>query len=89
MVIIGSLEENEYVKNLTKPGKWFFLNAKRVSKGRLEFKTTDNQPLTYFNWKANQPDDLNIESRACVQISDDGSWVDHDCTDNSMLILCQ
>ncbi|RWS21873.1 aggrecan core protein-like protein, partial [Leptotrombidium deliense] len=85
MVKIESLEENAFVSTITKKDKWFYLNAKRVAASQNEFRWTDDTTITFFNWKAGQPDNLHVESFACIEFEADGKWIDHNCTDHSML----
>jgi hypothetical protein len=59
LISIESLEENEFVANLTKNivprAKNLLIGARRTGLGILDFEWENGDPFLYSNWKINQP----------------------------------
>lgn len=44
-----------------------------------EWTWVDRHPVTYSNWKLGQPD--NTDSESCVSLTEDGVWMDYNCSE--------
>ncbi|XP_065644833.1 macrophage mannose receptor 1-like isoform X3 [Hydra vulgaris] len=75
--------ENEFIlsfiigNNLVKTSTWIGLNDIKAPR---EFRWSDGTPLSYTNWKINEPFNLDGNEH-CVELSS-GGWNDTDCGKN-------
>jgi hypothetical protein len=91
MISIQSLEENEFVRNLTKksiPGAFkLWIGAKRTSSGRSDFEWENGNPFLYNNWDSNEPNNFGGNENYVNMRVYNGFWSDF--TDFRLAFICE
>jgi hypothetical protein len=80
MISIQSLEENEFIANLTKKSvpkaEYLWIGAKRTGSGLLDFEWENGNPFLYSNWMSEQPDNRGGNQYFVYMSLLYGSWAD-------------
>jgi hypothetical protein len=89
-ISIQSLEENEFVANLTKKSApkavFLWIGAKRTSSGLREFVWENGDPFSYSNWDIGEPTDGAQNENYVQMFLGDGYWGDYIDKDNTTFI---
>ncbi|XP_069010435.1 asialoglycoprotein receptor 1-like isoform X1 [Embiotoca jacksoni] len=88
LVVIESLEEQEFLSTFTKLPVWIGLNDKETEG---TWKWIDGTPLTFTHWETNQPDEWlpHAGGEDCAQIREPSrQWNDVPC-ETSMNWICE
>ncbi|XP_068699747.1 neuroendocrine convertase 2-like isoform X1 [Montipora foliosa] len=87
--IIGSAEENEFIKNLVKDKnkEWIWLGMER---NRGEMVWLNDKKIDYDSWKEGEPTNSN-GNEGCAYMDDSGGWNDIPCyqANSGPRIICQ
>jgi hypothetical protein len=88
MTSIESLEENEFVRNLTKQSvpqaEYLWIGAKRTGSELLDFEWENGDPFLYSNWDSGKsyPDNYGGNENYAYMLLNHGFWGDVDGTHN-------
>jgi hypothetical protein len=94
MISIESLEENEFVRNLTKQSvpqaEYLWIGAKRTGSGLLDFEWENGNPFLYSNWKSDEPDNYGGNQYFVYMDLNSGNWADwKDQGDDRTVFICE
>ncbi|XP_077323761.1 mannose-binding protein C-like isoform X2 [Lithobates pipiens] len=78
-------EENQAIFSLRKKVETHTFMGINDLQHRGDFRDLSGQVITYFNWRAGEPNNLRNEEH-CVEMWDDGGWNDENCASKRFFI---